>query len=105
MPRRKPFSNKKKKEQLQQKREKKRLKNPGIVLCFIVRGFVINTFCTADEKPVADPLCASEKTDSDHDSDSSEGASEEEVTVMKVHHQPTTKSGHDPNRYRYKHVV
>ena len=34
--------------------------------------------------------------DSDHDSDSSEAASDEQV--LKVHHQPAAKSGYNPNK-------
>lgn len=82
MPRRKPFSNKQKKQQLQQKREKKKLKN-----------------LDDPEKPQTKPLCA-EQNDSEQDSHSSESPNEEEATVIKVHHQPTAKTGYDPNRYR-----
>ena len=40
-----------------------------------------------------------DKTDSDQDLDSSEHGSEEEATVIKVHHQPTAKPGYNPNKY------
>lgn len=52
---------------------------------------------------MAKPLYV-EKTDSDQDSDSSERASEEEAAMIKVHHQPTTKTGYNPNKYGHVHV-
>ena len=89
MPRRKPFSNKQKKQQLQQKREKKKLANLGI--SYLSLAISVNAYATDDmEKP--------EKNDSERDSDSSEHTSEEEVAVIKVHHQLTAKGGYDPNR-------
>lgn len=93
MPRRKPFSNKQKKQQLHQKREKKKLANLGI-LCLNL-ALSVNACATDEtEKPLAKP----EKNDSERDSDSSEHTSEEEVAVIKVHHQPKLKGGYDPNK-------
>lgn len=39
-----------------------------------------------------------DKSDSEHDSGSSEHDSDQDVAVIKVHHQPTIKPGYDSNK-------
>lgn len=51
----------------------------------------------AAQKPLTKSLDA-DKDDSGQDSDSSGRDSEQEVGVIKVHHQPTAKTGYDPNK-------
>ncbi|XP_065917035.1 guanine nucleotide-binding protein-like 1 isoform X2 [Dysidea avara] len=69
MPRKKPFSNKQKKQQLLQKRRNK-----------------------GDSRKPLGVACSS--SDSEHDN------SEPEISVTKVHHQPSAETSYDPNRYR-----
>ena len=101
MPRKKPFSNKQKKQQLQQKREKKKLQKFGIINCTCTSGthFLCVFNVTDDEpKPRANPLGANK-----NDSDISESDSEQEVNVIRLHQQPTAKPkpGYNPNKYNH----